>query len=202
MLKKALAAVLVGWSSFAVAQARLDLSIGAAGVFSKSSTSSTGSLTLDPTNSVAEFGSVRWHFNRKHGIELNIGHASDSQFFTLPPNDFRIRTDIYEYSGDYVFSPIRTRRFSPFLLAGAGALRFNPGSTYIDGSLSLFPVKNQTAIALLYGAGTDYHLWRIFSARLQYRGLIYKNPDFGQPNLATHAKGHLAEPAVGIVVKF
>jgi hypothetical protein len=38
--------------------------------------------------------------------------------------------------------------------------------------------------------------------RLQYRGLIYKAPDFNVQNLFTGAKGHMAEPSVGIVVKF
>lgn len=181
---------------------RFDLSVSGAGVFAKSSNSSTGSLTLNPTNSVEEFGTVRWHFNSKHALEANIGHTNDSQLFTVAPNNFRVMSSITEFSGDYVYSPMHSKRFSPFLLGGAGELRFTPGSTYIDGLLSAFPVKQQTSLAILYGAGTDYRLWRIFGLRLQYRGLFYKNPDFGQANLATHKRGHLAEPSVGIVVTF
>jgi opacity protein-like surface antigen len=189
---------------FALAQdvPRIDLSVSGAGVFAKSSTSSTGSLTLQPTNSVEEFGTVRWHFNAKHALEANIGHTNDSQFFTVAPNSFRVMSSITEFSGAYVYSPMHTKRFSPFLLGGAGELRFTPGSTYIDGLLSAFPVKQQTGLAILYGVGTEYRLWKIFALRLQYRGLFYKNPDFGQPNLATHKRGHLAEPSVGIAVKF
>jgi len=179
----------------------IDVSINAAGVLSKSSNSSTGSLTLKPTDSLEEFGSVRWNVNRKHALQLNIGHTDNSQFFTLPPNNYRVPAAITELSGAYVYTPLRTARFSPFLLGGAGALRFSPGNSYINGLLSAFPVTQQTSLAFVYGAGTDYHLWKIFALRFQYRGLFYKNPDFGQPNLATHAHGHLAEPAVGIVVK-
>jgi opacity protein-like surface antigen len=199
-----LAVTLFFLTSLALAQdsPRIDFSVSGAGVFSKSSSSSTGSLTLKPTNSIEEFGSVRFHFNWKHALEANIGHTDNSQFFTVAPNNFRVPASITEFSGAYVFSPVHTDRFSPFLLGGAGELRFAPGSTYINGLLSPFPVKQQTSLAILYGIGMDYHLWRIFAVRLQYRGLFYKNPDFGQPNLATHKRGHLAEPAAGIVVKF
>ncbi len=38
--------------------------------------------------------------------------------------------------------------------------------------------------------------------RLQYRGLVYKAPSFNVQNLFTGARGHMAEPSVGIVVKF
>jgi len=179
-----------------------NVSMNAAGVFSKTSNSSNGSLTLKPTNSVAQFGTFRWRLNRFHALELNIGHTMNSQVYTLAPNNFRVATGITEFSGAYVLSPKRTEHWEPFLLGGAGALRFNPDNTYINGLLSLFPVKKQTEIGFLYGAGTDYIFWKFLAVRLQYRGLIYKAPNFGQPNLATHVKGHLAEPAVGIVVKF
>jgi outer membrane immunogenic protein len=140
--------------------------------------------------------------NHLHGLEVNIGHTKNSQVFTLPPNSFRVGTGITELSGDYVLSPMHRDRWEPFLFGGAGVLRFNPGSTYINGLLALFPVKQQTALGFVYGGGTDYRLWKFVSLRLQYRGVIYKTPNFGQPNLATHAKGHLAEPAFGIVIKF
>jgi hypothetical protein len=43
----------------------------------------------------------------------------------------------------------------------------------------------------------------MLALRLQYRGLLYKVPDFHVPSLFfTGAKGHMAEPSVGIVVKF
>ena len=191
-------------ASFGAAQdvERFNFSLGGAGVFSKSSTSPDGSLTLKPTNSAAEIGSFRWRLNHLHGLEVNIGHTMNSQVYLLPPNSFRVATGITEFSGDYVLSPMKTDRWEPFLFGGAGVLRFNPGSTYINGLLSSFPVTQKTALAFLYGGGTDYRLWRFLSLRLQYRGLIYKAPNFGQPNLATHAKGHLAEPSFGIVVKF
>ena len=68
---------------------------------------------------------------------------------------------------------------------------------------SSFGAARQTSLAFTYGAGLDYPLWRILAVRLQYRGLIYKQPDFQLPTLFfTGAKGHMAEPSLGIVIRF
>ena len=183
-------------------QGRFDVSIGGAGVFSKTSTSSNGTVTLKPTSSGAILATFRYRFNRMHGIEGNIGHTMNSQVFFIPPDNYRIHAGVTEYSGAYVFSPFQTARIEPFLFGGAGALRFNPDKTYIDGFQSAFGAAKQTSLAFLYGGGVDYHLWRFLGLRLQYRGLIYKAPTFAVPILFTGAKGHMAEPAAGIVIKF
>jgi outer membrane immunogenic protein len=179
-----------------------DASVAWAGVFSKTSTSYGGGVVLKPTNSGAVLGTFRFRFNRMHALEVNIGRTSTSQHYFLGPNDFRVNSDVTEYSGAYVFSPFRTAKLEPFLLGGAGALRFNPGNTYIDGFQSAFGATKQTSLAFLYGGGADYHLWRALSLRLQYRGLVYKAPNFRVQTLVTGAKGHMAEPSIGIVFKF
>ncbi len=137
-----------------------------------------------------------------HSLEANFAHTMNSQVFLLAPNNFRVQAGITEFSGAYVFSPFQTARVVPFLFGGAGALRFNPGNTSIDGFQAAFGAAQQTSLAFLYGAGADYRLWRVLALRLQYRGLIYKAPDFNLQNLFTGARGHMAEPSVGIVFKF
>lgn len=196
--------IVLAMASFATAQEveRFNASINFAGVWSKSSTSASGSLTLKPTNSLEEFGSVRWRLNHYHALEVNIGHTTNSQVYTVTPNSFRVGSGITEFSADYVLSPKRYGHWEPFLFGGAGAMRFSAGTTFINGLQAAFPVKQQTEIGFLYGGGTDYNFWKFLGVRLQYRGLIYKAPNFGQPNLATHAKGHLAEPSIGLVIKF
>ena len=196
--------IVLAMASFATAQEveRFNASISFAGGWSKSSTSPNRSLTLEATNSVEEFGSVRWRLNHYHALEVNIGHTTNSQLYTITPNSFRVGSGITEFSADYVLSPKHIGHWEPFVFGGAGALRFGAGSTFINGIQASFPVKQQTEIAFLYGGGTDYNFWKFLGVRLQYRGLIYKAPNFGQPNLLTHAKGHLAEPSIGLVVKF
>jgi len=65
-----------------------------------------------------------------------------------------------------------------------------------------FGATGQRALAFLYGGGADYRLRKAFALRVQYRGLIYKAPDFDVPSLYTGVNGHMAEPSAGIVFKF
>ena len=112
-------------------------------------------------------------------------------------------TGITEFTAAYVFTPFTGPKWRPFLLAGGGGLRFSPGKTYIDQVQNSFGTTSQTSLAFLYGGGTDYVFWKSLAVRLQYRGFIYRNPDFGVPSrFYTGAKGHMAEPSVGLVMKF
>ena len=200
----AIAAILV-LVSLAPAQddeGHFDASIGYTGVFSKTSSASLGNTTLKPTTSGGVLGTFRYRFNHRHGIAVNIGHTDNSQVFTIPPDTLRVSTGITEFSGAYVFSPFQSKRIDPFVLAGAGMLRFNPGDQSIDGFQSSFGAQPQTSLTFLYGGGADYRLWKALALRVQYRGLIYKVPDFKVPNLFLGVYGHMAEPSVGIVFKF
>jgi outer membrane immunogenic protein len=199
----AIAMVLV-FTSFTPAQdeGHFDVSIGYGGVFSRTSTASLGSVTLKPTSSGVFLASFRYRFNHAHGIQVNLGHTSNSQVYSIPPDTFRVKVGITEFSGAYVFSPFHARRIDPFVFGGGGVLRFNPGNQYIDGFLSPFGATSQRALAVLYGGGADYRLWKALALRVQYRGLIYKAPDFRQTRLFTGAMGHMAEPSAGIVIKF
>lgn len=193
----------VGLASMAHAQAsHLEVRLGVAGAFNRMSTSTDGTRGLKPTNSLDILGSVRWRFNRMHSLELNVGHTNNSQIYAVAPDTFRITATVTEYSGAYVFSPFAARRFEPFVFGGAGGLHFNPKTTLIDGSPASFGAVSQTSLAFLYGGGTEYRLWRLFSLRLEYRGLIYKNPDFSISRLFTGSRGHIASPSAGIVAKF
>lgn len=183
-------------------EGRFDVSVAYAGVFSKTSTASNGSISLKPTTSGGELATFRYHFNRVHGIEVNFSHSGNSQVFSIPPDSFRVKTGITEFSGAYVFSPFRTERIEPFVFAGGGTLRFNPGNQYIDEFLTSFGATSQRELAILYGGGTDYRLWKALALRVQYRGLIYKAPDFNQSRLFTGVMGHMAEPTAGLVLKF
>ncbi len=185
------------------AQRHLDFSLSGGGVFPSSTTSASGGISVTPTNSVAILGGVRYHLTHHHAFEVTFGHTRNSQIFSVSPDSYRVMTSIGEYSAAYVFTPVQGKRFQPFLLAGGGALTFNVGNTYIDTIQQNLGVHSSTAMAFLYGAGTDYHLWRIFGLRLQYRGFLYRNPDYGVPSrFFTGTRAHIAEPSVGMVVKF
>jgi opacity protein-like surface antigen len=199
----AAAAILLIAAAAAHAQVALDVALSGAGVFSRTTSSASGTVSDSPTKSGAVFGTVRYHLKKLHAFELNIGHTQNSQMFTISPDTYRVMTGITEFSGAYVFTPFQSTKWQPFLIAGGGALRFSPGNTYIDQLQNSFGTTRQTSLAFLYGGGTDYMVWKRLGVRLQYRGLIYKNPDFGvSSRFYTGAKGHMAEPAVGLVLKF
>ena len=206
MLKKALSvgAVIFLYVSFSAAQdiGHFDASVAWGAAFSKTSSNAFNGVTISPTNAGMIFGTFRFRFNRTHGIELNIGRTNNSQVYILGSNDYRVQTAITEYSGAYVFSPFRFQKVEPFALAGGGALRFDPGNQFINGNASPFGATLQTSMAFLYGGGVDYRVWKRIGLRLQYRGLIYREPTFHLTQFFTGARGHMAEPSVGIVFNF
>ena len=207
MLKKALSAVALACLcvSFAAAQedmGRFDVSFSWGAVFNKTSSSASTGVTVSPTNSGLILGTFRFRFNRMSGIEINGARTDDSQIFILGTNDYRAQSSVTEYSGAYVLSPFHFEKIEPFLIAGGGALRFSPGNQYINDNPSPFAAAQQTSLAFLYGGGIDYRVWKRLGLRLQYRGLIYKEPTFHVTQFFTGAKGHMAEPSIGIVFNF
>jgi len=192
-----------------------EVSLGGAAVINKQSTGN--GTTLDPTNSGAFLLTGRYRFSDHNSVEINYSHTANSQIYFASPLTYRIQDTIAEYSGAYVYSFHESKRAEPFVFAGAAALIFYPSYSlnYINGVQATIPVSQQTKPAFLYGGGFD---WKVFSSvpflhrsptlsnhvalRLQYRGLVYKAPDFKIQNLFTGARGHMAEPSIGIVVKF
>jgi len=218
MLKQAgavLAAVLF-FASISLSQDNhLDASANGAGVFTKQSEGN--GVTQSATVGMNIFGTFRVRFRPKHSFVFNYGRAKNSQTYQAGDN-FHVLTTISEYSGAYVYSPARKGRFEPFVLAGVAALRFSPRSTWVffpplpnnipnNVQVNLGAVK-QTEAAFLYGVGVDYQLpvFRRFALRLQYRGFLYREPDFkvnsSTLNFFTGAYGHMAEPSLGLVFKF
>ena len=191
-----------------------EISLGGSAVFSKQSTGNGTVLT--PTNSGAVLVTGRYRFTEHSSIELNYSHTSNSQIYFSAPLTYRIQGTIAEYSGAYVFSFHQTPKTEPFVFAGAGALVFYPGYSFntVNGVQTYLPASRQTQPAFLYGGGLDYRIFsslpfirrfsltKYLALRLQYRGLVYKAPAFNVQNLFTGARGYMAEPSVGIVVKF
>ena len=82
---------------------------------------------------------------------------------------------------------------SPFVLAGGGAMFFDPRTDAAD---------KQTRGTFVYGGGVDVPMSKRFSFRAQYRGFIYKIPDFEMASLKVDKYTHAAIPSLGIVFTF
>ena len=191
---------------------------GSEGVMFTKQSSGNG---IDQSSTIGSdiFLSVGLRVAAKQTLLFNFGEGKNSQIYQSN-YDFHVLNHTTEYTGAWMFSPIKKGRFDPFVLAGGGALKFKPQSTWlflpnIDVNIpnrvqTNLGATNQTRIAFLYGFGTDYHpphFWK-FSVRLQYRGFLYKAPDYnvaansGSLTLFTGALTHMAEPSIGIVCKF
>ena len=90
-------------------------------------------------------------------------------------------------------------KLKPFLLAGSGALVFDPRN---GTGTSIAGAQRQAKAAFLYGGGVDYDLTHHLALRAEYRGLVYKTPDFNVPALNADKVTHLAQPSAGIVIRF
>ena len=146
------------------------------------------------TNSGGVLASYRYFFSAHHGIEANYGYALNTQNYTSSAGAVGVKTNCHEVSGAYVFR-LPFGKVTPFALAGAGALVFNP-SDFTGAS-------TQTRAAFIYGAGADFNLSRHLFMRAEYRGLVYNSPAYDLPALAGLDRvTHRAEPSVGFGYRF
>ncbi|MGD0514898.1 MAG: outer membrane beta-barrel protein [Terriglobales bacterium] len=220
MLKTA-ALISVGlflFTSLALSQddGRFDASLNGGPVLTKS-TSGNG-IQQSATIGSNFFGTFRFKFRPRTSIEFNFGSAKNSQIYQSNV-DFHTLDSIRELSGTFAYDLYDKGKFQTFVLAGAGALRFAPKTTWLilpdflldvpNRVLTPLNTTNETGVTYIFGAGVDYQLpWR-FALRLQYRGLVYNAPDFNvtavsgsSVSLATGTKAFMSEPSVGIVFKF
>ena len=56
--------------------------------------------------------------------------------------------------------------------------------------------------AFVYGAGADYAFARHITLRAEYRGYVYKAPDFNLASLNTGSWTNIAQPSAGIAFHF
>jgi opacity protein-like surface antigen len=160
----------------------------AIGSFVKSTTQN--GVPQSATNTAGVLGAYRYYFNRHMGVEVNYGFTQNTERYGVSGID----TNSHEVSAAYVLR-FPQRRWSPFVLAGAGGLIFDPknfaGASY------------QARPAFVYGGGADFNLSQHLFVRAEYRGLVYNSPTY---DLATvnglDRTTHRAEPSVGFGWRF
>jgi outer membrane immunogenic protein len=170
---------------------RQEASVQAFGSFVKSTTDN--GVQQSATNSGGILGSYRFFFNDHNGVELNYGYSLNTQNYALAAGTTGLNAYSHEATAAYVLR-FPMRRFTPFVLAGAGALVFDPNNV---------PSANtQARAAFLYGGGADFHITSRVFVRAGYRGLVYNSPNFDVPALNVDRLTHRAEPFGGIGYRF
>ena len=179
-------------------EVRNEVSVQGTGFFTKDS--SGNGISRTTTNTGGLQVGYRYNINRWLSTEANYGFDRNTQRYFSGVGESRIQSDVNGVTADVVVKlPLHISKFSPYALAGGGGLIFHPtgnGGGFVPGA------DTQAKGAFLYGAGADYVLTNHFSLRAEYRGFVYKDPDFGLQSLKTDTWAHTAQPSAGIVYRF
>ena len=142
----------------------------------------------------------RFHINGWLAAEASYGYDRNTQQDFTPGGNFGIQANVHQATGALVVNlPVSVHRMRPYVLAGAGALVFDPTGNaggFVSGA------ERQARPAFVYGGGVDYRLVRHVALRVEYRGFVYDRPDFGIAVLSSNITTHTAEPSAGLVFHF
>jgi opacity protein-like surface antigen len=155
-----------------------------------------------PSNDASKSGGLlvgySYQFSRWFGAEGNYGYSRNTQNFVTLGGPTSLQADFHEVTGALVAHiPVNVRSVRPYVLGGGGALVFDPTEKFVvNGS------ERQTRGTFVYGGGVNFDVTRHLGVRAEYRGLVYKVPDFGLDSLNLDKFTHLAQPSVGFFVRF
>jgi opacity protein-like surface antigen len=179
-------------------EGRSEISLQGTGFFTRDTSGQGISRTSSDTGGFTV--GYRYNLNRWLAAEGNYGYARNTQEYFGGFGESRVQANVHAVTGDLVLKlPLPIRRISAYALAGGGGLIFDPTRNvggFVPGA------STQGRGAFLYGAGADYALTQHFSLRAEYRGFVYKDPDFGLRALNTNSWTHTAQPSAGIVFRF
>lgn len=191
MAELAIIVIFLGISSWAQ-EIRHELTLQASGLFTKQTTEK--GLTNSPTNSAGLMAGLRVNLKRWLSVEGDYDYFRNDQKFLASSGTMVLPMNVHAGTGVAVVKLPRFRTLSPFVVGGGGAMFFDPRG----GSIT----KAQTRGAFAYGGGVDMPMFKHVALRAQYRGFIYKIPDFENSTLKVDKYTHSAVPSAGLVFAF
>jgi opacity protein-like surface antigen len=159
----------------------------------------------EATKSGGFLAGYRYHVSPWFAIQGDYGYTRNTQKYFDPFfGETDIQSNIHQLTGEAVITAPSHSRVRPYGLTGVGALFFRPTNSLSNSFIGVGnnTENNQTKAAFVYGGGVDFDLTKFVALRAEYRGLVYKIPDFQIPGLASDAFTHLAQPSVGLVWRF
>ena len=157
-------------------------------------------ITQRTTESGGFLVNYRFHFSRWLAAEANYGYNRSSHNHITLAGPFGLQANAHQTTGALVLTiPTRFARVEPYVLGGAGTMTFDPKGTDLG---TIGGADSQTKAAFVYGGGANFNLVPRVSLRMEYRGLVYKQPDFGLAFLDSGATAHSAQPSVGFSFRF
>lgn len=159
----------------------------------------------DATKSGGFLVGYRYHLNPWFALQGDYGYTRDTQKYFDPFfGETDIQANIHQLTGEAVISTPSSSRVRPYGLAGIGGLFFRPTNSLNNNFIGVGQGSgnNQTKPAFVYGGGVDFDISKYLAFRAEYRGLLFKIPDFQLPGLASDNFTHIAQPSVGLVWRF
>jgi opacity protein-like surface antigen len=177
------------------------VTVQGSGFFNKQTTGS--GITNEPTNSGGVMAGYRFNLKNWLAVEGDYDYFRNGQKFLTSSGTTFIPMNVHAVTGTAIvklpsfkmpFNIPGVKIVSPFVLAGGGAMFFDPRGGFIN--------KEQTRGAFVYGGGFDVPMAKHIALRAQYRGFVYKTPDFEMTSLKVDKYTHSAVPSAGLVVTF
>ncbi len=193
----AVIAALFVFTTTATAQVELPSQISFQGTALVTKDITEGTTSHSATKSGGFLLGYSYQFNRWAGVEGNYGYTRNTQNY-IGLTRSSLEADFHEITGAFVAHfPLNVSKVRPYALAGTGALVFDPTDKFV-----VTGTGRQTKAAFLYGGGVDFDVAHNFGVRAEYRGLVYKVPDFTLDSLNLDKVTHLAQPSVGFYFRF
>lgn len=159
----------------------------------------------EATKSGGFLAGYRYHLSPWFAVQGDYEYTRNTQkYFDAFFGETDIQSNIHQLTGEAVITAPSHSKVRPYGLAGVGALFFRPTNSLSNSFIGVGnnTDNNQTKAAFVYGGGVDFDLTQFLALRAEYRGLVYKIPDFQIPGLASDSFTHLAQPSVGLVWRF
>jgi opacity protein-like surface antigen len=158
--------------------------------------------TQATTNSAGYVGDARYDFGRHSALDLSVTFYRNSElFFNADTTGFtRVQTNNLEFIGSYIIRFPSTLHLKPYALIGGGVVHFSPNNNFTTEGTPASQMKP----AFAYGFGADLKVSDNWAVRLQYRGLVRGDPQFGLASepFGAGLKTHVAEPSIMVVYHF
>jgi len=178
--------------SFVWAQeAKNEVTIQGDGFFTKDSTNK--GVENNPTYSGGFLAGYRYNLNHRFALEADYDYFRNSQDYPKSGGT-DIKTNVSAITGAAVVKLPEFKKVRPFALAGGGGIIFDPHDAK--------SIETQARGSFVYGGGADVPLMKHVALRAEYRGFVYKAPDFDRSDLKTDKFTHSAVPSAGLVFTF
>ena len=187
--------IFLGIASWAQ-EIRNEVTVQGSGFFQKQTTN--GGVTNGPSNSGGVMAGYRFNLKNWLAFEGDYDYFRNHESLQASSGKTSVPTNVHAATGTAIvklpsFKMPAVKVVSPFVLGGGGAMFFAPRS----GSLG-----QQTRGTFVYGGGLDVPVSKHFLVRAEYRGFVYKIPDFETASLKVDKYTHSAVPSVGLVFTF